>query len=47
MDAAAINEKLNLIGDIPKGLQGPGIIMIIAGIIALAFLGFGGMVDIK
>lgn len=47
MIVAAINEKLNLIGDIPKGLQGPGIIMIIAGIIALAFLGFGGMVDIK
>lgn len=44
---AAINEKLKLIGDIPKGLQGPGIIMVIAGILALAFLGFGGMVDIK
>jgi len=47
MIVAAINEKLKLIGHIPKGLQGPGIIMIIAGIIALAFLGFGGMVDIK
>ena len=47
MIVAAINEKLKLIGDIPKGLQGMGIIMIIAGIIALAFLGFGGMVDIK
>lgn len=47
MIVAAINEKLKLIGDIPKGLQGPGIIMIIAGVIALAFLGFGGMVDIK
>ena len=47
MIVAAINEKLKLIGDIPKGLAGPGIIMIIAGIIALAFLGFGGMVDIK
>ncbi len=47
MIVAAINEKLKLIGDIPKGLQGPGIIMVIAGIIALAFLGFGGMVDIK
>ncbi len=44
---AAINEKLKLIGDIPKGLKGPGIIMIIAGIIALAFLGFGGMVSIQ
>ena len=47
MIVAAINEKLKLIGDVPKGLKGPGIIMIIAGIIALAFLGFGGMVDIK
>lgn len=44
---AAINEKLELIGDIPKGLKGPGIIMIIAGIIALSFLGFGGMVSIQ
>ncbi len=47
MIVAAINEKLKLVGDVPKGLQGPGLIMIIAGIIALAFLGFGGMVDIK
>ncbi len=47
MIVAAINEKLKLIGDVPKGLRGAGIIMIIAGIIALAFLGFGGMVDIK
>ncbi len=44
---AAINEKLKLIGDVPKGLRGPGIIMIIAGIISLAFLGFGGMVGIQ
>jgi Na+-transporting NADH:ubiquinone oxidoreductase subunit E len=43
---AAINEKLKLTGNIPKGLQGPGIIMIISGIIALAFLGFGGMVKV-
>ena len=47
MIVAAINEKLKLTGDVPKGLKGMGIIMIIAGIIALAFLGFGGMVDIK
>ena len=47
MIVAAINEKLELIGNVPKGLKGPGIIMVIAGIIALAFLGFGGMVDIK
>ena len=41
---AAINEKLKLIGDIPKGLKGPGIIMATAGIIALSFLGFSGMI---
>ena len=43
---AAINEKLKLIADIPKGMRGPGIIMVTAGIIALAFLGFAGMVNI-
>ncbi len=43
---AAINEKLELIGDIPKGMQGPGIIMVVAGIIALAFLGFAGIVRV-
>ena len=46
MIVAAINEKLKLIGNVPKGLQGPGIIMIISGIIALAFCGFSGMVNI-
>lgn len=44
---SAINEKLRLVGDIPKGLKGPGIIMVIAGIISLAFLGFAGMVSIQ
>lgn len=44
---AAINEKLRLVGDVPRGLRGPGIVMITAGIIALAFLGFGGMVNIQ
>ncbi|MFH1006136.1 MAG: Rnf-Nqr domain containing protein [Candidatus Latescibacterota bacterium] len=44
---AAINEKLNLVGDVPRGLRGPGIIFVIAGILALAFMGFGGMVAIK
>ncbi len=43
---AAIYEKLELVGDIPKGLKGPGIIIIITGIIALAFMGFSGMVSV-
>ena len=44
---AAIYEKLALIGDIPKGLKGPGIIMVITGIIALAFMGFTGMMAVQ
>jgi Na+-transporting NADH:ubiquinone oxidoreductase subunit E len=43
---AAINEKLNLTGDVPEGLKGAGIVLIIAGIISLAFLGFAGMVSL-
>ena len=44
---AAIYEKLTLIGDVPRGLKGPGIIMIITGIVALAFMGFTGMVAVQ
>jgi Na+-transporting NADH:ubiquinone oxidoreductase subunit E len=43
---AAIYERLQLIGDVPKGLKGPGIIMIITGIMALAFMGFKGVVTL-
>ncbi len=41
---AGIREKLDLTGDIPPGLQGPGIMLVILGILALGFMGFGGMV---
>jgi Na+-transporting NADH:ubiquinone oxidoreductase subunit E len=41
---AAINEKLALVGDVPRGMKGPGIVMVSAGILALAFMGFSGMV---
>ena len=44
---AAIKEKLMLIGDIPKGLRGPGITMIIAGLMAFAFMGFAGMITLQ
>jgi Na+-transporting NADH:ubiquinone oxidoreductase subunit E len=44
---AAINEKLALVGDVPRGLKGPGIVMISAGILALAFMGFSGMVVVQ
>ena len=43
---AAIYEKLEIVGDVPKGLKGPGIIMLITGIIAMAFLGFSGIASI-
>jgi Na+-transporting NADH:ubiquinone oxidoreductase subunit E len=44
---AAINEKLALVGDVPRGMKGPGIVMVSAGILALAFLGFSGMVVVQ
>jgi len=43
---AAIKEKLLLNADIPSGLRGPGITMIIAGIMALAFMGFAGIITL-
>ena len=43
---AAIREKLALIGNVPKGLKGVGIVLVITGILALGFMGFGGMVSI-
>jgi Na+-transporting NADH:ubiquinone oxidoreductase subunit E len=41
---AGIREKLNN-ARIPKGLQGPGITLVIAGIMALAFIGFTGVLS--
>lgn len=41
---AGIRQKLQF-SHIPKGLQGPGITMIIAGIMAMAFMGFAGIVN--
>lgn len=41
---AGIREKLNN-ARIPRGLQGPGITLIIAGIMALAFIGFTGVLS--
>ncbi len=42
---AGIRQKLRF-SCVPKGLQGPGITMIIAGIMALAFMGFAGIVNL-
>lgn len=44
---AAIKEKLTLIADIPPGLRGAGITMIIAGLMAFAFMGFAGMITLQ
>lgn len=41
---AGIRQKL-MFSSVPKGLQGPGITMIIAGIMAMAFMGFAGIVN--
>lgn len=40
-----IREKINEAA-LPKGLEGPGITLIIIGIMALAFVGFSGMIKI-
>ena len=44
---SAIKEKLALIGDIPAGLRGAGITMVIAGLMAFAFMGFAGMITLQ
>ena len=44
---AAIKEKMMLSADIPPGLRGPGITMLIAGLMALAFMGFAGMITLQ
>lgn len=43
---AGIRQKLRF-SQVPRGLQGPGITMIIAGIMALAFMGFAGIVNMN
>ncbi|MCE1245483.1 MAG: NADH:ubiquinone reductase (Na(+)-transporting) subunit E [Firmicutes bacterium] len=45
---AGIREKMAKVkGKIPKGLEGAGITLIIAGIMALAFIGFSGTMNIR
>jgi len=43
---AGIRQKIKT-DSLPKGLEGPGITLIITGIMALAFLGFSGIVQIQ
>ena len=42
---AGIRSKLRF-ADVPEGLRGPGITMIITGLMALAFIGFVGVINI-
>lgn len=39
---AGLREKMGRISDVPKGLKGKGIVFIVLGILALAFIGFTG-----
>lgn len=43
---AAIREKMAKNSDLPRGLAGKGIVFIILGILALAFIGFTGIANI-
>lgn len=43
---AGLKQKIKM-DAVPKGLQGPGITLVIIGIMALAFLGFSGMISIS
>lgn len=43
---AGIRQRIKL-ASVPKGLQGPGIALITTGLMALAFIGFSGIVQIQ
>ena len=43
---ASIREELKF-QDVPESLKGPGITLIIAGILALIFVGLGGLIQVK
>ncbi len=43
----AIREQIQKRAKLPKGLEGPAITLIITGILSLAFIAFGGMIQIQ
>ncbi|MFQ5796337.1 MAG: Rnf-Nqr domain containing protein, partial [Candidatus Bipolaricaulia bacterium] len=43
---AAIRDRLSF-ANLPRGFEGAGITLIIAGLMALGFFGFSGMIDIQ
>ncbi len=44
---AGIRQRLQQRARVPRGLEGPGIALVIAGTMALAFMGFNGMVSLN
>jgi len=44
---AGIRQKMAARSRVPRGLEGAGITLIVAGIMALAFMGFNGMVNLN
>jgi Na+-transporting NADH:ubiquinone oxidoreductase subunit E len=43
----AIREKLEKSGNLPRGLEGPAITLLITGMLSLAFIAFSGMIQIQ
>lgn len=43
---AGIREKMAIVSDLPKGLEGRGIVFLVLGILSLAFIGFTGLANI-
>jgi Na+-transporting NADH:ubiquinone oxidoreductase subunit E len=43
----AIREKLQKSAKLPKGLEGPGITLLVTGLLSLAFMAFSGMIQIQ
>jgi Na+-transporting NADH:ubiquinone oxidoreductase subunit E len=43
----AIREKIQKSAKLPKGLEGPGITLLVTGLVSLAFMAFSGMIQIQ
>lgn len=44
---ASVREKMSVISDLPRGLKGKAIAFVVLGILALAFIGFGGLARLQ
>nr|MBC8412765.1 NADH:ubiquinone reductase (Na(+)-transporting) subunit E [bacterium] len=44
---ASIRDKIQSTANLPRGLEGPGITLIITGLLSLAFMAFSGMIQIQ